>query len=198
MNIGIEIAAGTRIEFELSPTADDLWRLGKVVSNDSGLLTWFTLKRHQASRTPEEAHKEKHRCVLGAPWQCPFEHFICTQPRKNRTKLAQVGYTDYVDHLQPILQLSLFEPDKKTKRVWKHVRTGAIADLAERPVEHVLYSCKQFAVAHTKYMESKLGWNPVRWRIRPLDRNQKAGQQWAEQQAERHQNHLPACTFFDL
>jgi hypothetical protein len=206
MQIGIQLQGEQCVEVSLTlEEATGLWVLttGKgspVHSNAAGLVTAFEMLRNRAETSPEQAARERKRCALGMPWQCPHPDFPCLRVRyrKNWKHLARIGLSDYQSRFVPVGQMSLFEPNVTHRRVWKHVSTGAIREQPEQPISQVMVVCKQMAVATVEWLKRQQGWDPVVWKIRPLDAHHKCGRQWTEMMATRYPDRLPACTFYDL
>jgi hypothetical protein len=200
MKIGIQLTPdGRRFDFDLIPDGD-MWRLNPVDRspvnrcNDAGLIAAFQLARQSAERTAKERERELRRCRWDLPWQCPhYPHMPCRKPRatRNRRKLAVISTSYYERVLQPVGQMSLFEPHVTHRQVWKHCATDDIVDAPLRPFRPALTVCKQMAVATMEWLKRDQGWRPLAWQIRPLDRSRKRGEAWAEAMATKHADRYP-------
>jgi hypothetical protein len=166
--------------------------------NGAGLIAAFQLVRQTAERTAKEHERELKRCRWDLPWQCPhYPHMPCRKPRatRNRRNLAVISTSYYERVLQPVGQMSLFEPHVTHRQVWKHCTTGEIIDTPLRPFRPALTVCKQMSVATMEWLKRDQGWSPLAWKIRPLDRSLKDGEAWADEMAAKHAERYPPCTF---
>jgi len=204
MKIGIQLTLdGRRFEFDLIPD-DEMWRLNPVGRNpvnrcnEAGLIAAFQLVRQTSERTAKERERELKRCRWDLPWQCPhYPHMPCRKPRatQNSRNLAVISTSYYERVLQPVGQMSLFEPSVTHHQVWKHCASGEIVDTPLRPFRPALTVCKQMAVATVEWLKRDQGWKPLAWKIRPLDEGRQAGEAWAEEMAAKHAERYPPCTF---
>jgi len=204
MQITVQLTPdGRRFEFELLPDGD-MWFLNPVGSsrirrcNDAGLVAAFELVKQTAEHTAKERERERRRCRYDFPWQCPhYPDCPCRKPHatQNRRNLAVISTSYYESVLQPVGQMSLFEPRITHRSVWKHGTTGEVIDIPLRPFNPALTVCKQMAVATVEWLKRDQGWKPLAWKIRPLDAGRKAGEAWAEEMAIKHAERYPSCTF---
>jgi hypothetical protein len=204
MKISIQLTPdGRRFEFDLIPD-DEMWCLNPVGRspanrcNEAGLIAAFQLARQTAERTAKERERELKRCRWDLPWQCPhYPHMPCRKPRttQNRRNLAVISTSYYESVLQPVGQMSLFEPGVTHRRVWKHCASGEVIDAPLRPFSPALTVCKQMAVATMEWLKRDQGWTPLYWKILPLDRSAQAGGAWSEEMATKHAERYPPCTF---
>lgn len=203
MQIGIQLTPdGRRFEFDLVSDGE-LWRLNPVGRspvnrcNEAGLIAAFQLVRQTADRTANERERELKRCRWDLPWQCPhYPHMPCRKPHatQNRRNLAVISTSYYERVLQPVGQMSLFEPNVTHRRVWKHCTTNEIADVPLRLFNPALTVCKQMAVATMEWLKRDQGWSPLAWKIRPLDEG-KTGEAWADEMATRYEGKYQPCMF---
>ncbi|NLF76675.1 MAG: hypothetical protein GX573_13340 [Chloroflexi bacterium] len=204
MHITIQLTPdGRRFEFVLLPDGE-MWCLNPVGRcpvnrcNDAGLIAAFELVKQTAERTANERERERRRCRYDFPWQCPhYPNCPCRKPHatRNRRKLAVISTSYYERVLQPVGQMSLFEPRLTHRQVWKHCASGEIVDAPLRPFSPALTVCKEMAVATMEWLKRTQGWKPLAWKIRPLDEGRKAGETWAEEMAVKHAERYPPCTF---
>jgi len=204
MHITVQLTPdGRRFEFELLPDGD-MWFLNPVGSsrirrcNDAGLVAAFELVKQTAEHTAKERERERRRCRYDFPWQCPhYPDCPCRKPHatQNRRNLAVISTSYYESVLQPVGQMSLFEPRITHRSVWKHGTTGEVIDIPLRPFNPALTVCKQMAVATVEWLKRDQGWKPLAWKIRPLDAGRKAGEAWAVEMAIKHADRYPPCTF---
>ncbi|HMN12861.1 MAG: hypothetical protein GX573_01855 [Chloroflexi bacterium] len=203
MQISIQLTPdGRRFEFDLVPDGE-MWRLNPVGRspvnrcNEAGLTAAFQLARQSAERTAKERERELKRCRWDLPWQCPhYPHMPCRKPRttQNRRNLAVISTSHYESVLQPVGQMSLFEPGVTHRRVWKHCASGEVIDAPLRPFSPALTVCKQMAVATMEWLKRDQGWRPLAWKIRPMDQT-KAGEAWADEMAGRYEGKYQPCMF---
>ena len=206
MQIGIQLTPdGRRFEFDLVPDGE-MWRLNPVGRspvnrcNEAGLIAAFQLVRQTADRTANERERELKRCRWDLPWQCPhYPHMPCRKPHatQNRRNLAVISTSYYERVLQPVGQMSLFEPNVTHRQIWKHCTTNEIVDVPLRPFNPALTVCKQMAVATMEWLKRDQGWSPLAWKIRPLDET-KAGEAWADEMAARYEGKYQPCMFYLL
>jgi hypothetical protein len=204
MQIGIQLTLdGRRFEFDLVPDGD-LWWFNPVGHsqtrrcNEAGLIAALQIVRQTAERTAQERERERRRCRLDFPWQCPYyPHCPCRKPHvaRNRCDLAVISTSYYEAVLQPVGQMSLFAPHITHRQVWQHCSTREIIEAPLRPFRPALTVCKQMAVATMEWLKRDQGWAPLYWKILPLDRSVKSGSAWSEDMATRHAERYPPCTF---
>ncbi len=70
-----------------------------------------------------------------------------------------------------------------------------MVDAPLRPFRPALTVCKQMAVATMEWLKRDQGWEPLYWKILPLDRSAQAGANWSEEMAVKHAERYPPCTF---
>lgn len=170
--------------------SDDLTHVsGNVYANEAG-LRW--LADLQANRDPK-AHT---RCFWGTAWQCPFmlrgEGMPCLKPKQHKRDVVEIGYVYWTEDYEPIGQMSLCAPRVTHRRVRRHYLKGHEISPDAQP-QFYQASCRQFAVAFTKWWEKQGVLNPPAWRILPVGRMTKAHQQWADEQIKKHR--MKACVF---
>lgn len=95
--------------------------------------------------------------------------------------------------LQPVGQMSLFEPHVTHRQMWRHISSGELVDAPLRPFRPGPIICKQMAVATMEWLKRKQNWNPLARKIRPLDKGW--GEEWAEQMAVRYAERYGPCAF---
>ncbi|MEB2286606.1 MAG: hypothetical protein OZ934_00680 [Anaerolineae bacterium] len=202
MHITVQLTPdGRRFEFELLPDGD-MWYLNPVGSsrtrrcNDAGLIAAFELVKQTAERTAKERERERRRCRFDFPWQCPhYPDCPCRKPHatRNRRNLAVISTSYYERVLQPVGQMSLFEPHVTHRQMWRHITSNELVDAPLRPFRPGPIVCKQMAVATMEWLKRKQGWSPLAWKIRPMDEGR--GEEWAEQMAVRYAERYGPCTF---
>lgn len=170
--------------------ADDLTHVDRnVYANEAG-LRW--LEQQRATRDP----KAETRCFWGTPWQCPFmlkgQGMPCLKPKQHKRDVVEIGYVYWVEDYEPIGQMSLFAPRVTHRRVRRHYLKGHIISPEAQP-QFYQASCRQFAVAFTKWWEKQDVLKPPAWRILPVGRMTKDHQRWANEQIQRHK--MKACVF---
>jgi len=204
MHITVQLTPdGRRFEFELLPEGD-LWFLNPTGHsrvnrcNTAGLITAFDLVKQTAGRTAPERERERRRCRLDYPWLCPHDPWRpCQNPRltRNARALAVIATSNYEPVLQPVGQMTLFEPHVTHRRVWRQRVSGQVIDSGLRPFQPAGVVCKTMAVAAMEWLRHRQGWDPLAWQIRPLDKGHKAGEAWAARMAARYAGRYRPCTF---
>jgi len=204
MQIGIQLTPdGRRFEFDLVPDGD-LWWFNPVGysqtrrCNEAGLIAALQIVRQTAELTAQERERERRRCFWDFPWLCPhYPHCPCRKPyaARNRRDLAVISTSYYASVLQPVGQMSLFAPHITHRQVWQHCSTDEMIEAPLRPFRPAMTVCKQMAVATMEWLKRNQGWQPLAWKIRPLDEGRKTGEDWAEELAARYDGRYAPCMF---
>lgn len=153
-------------------------------ANAAGLAWWARMKAEQDA----DPHW-RTRC-LWADFQCPFarrgEGFICQDKSRmaDRADVCTWNWKQERRMVAPAVQLSLFERVQTHETVWVHTRTGEVSKTYPAAVT-VVPSCKQMAVAHVRWMETRQGWTGQTWRILPRT-STKADLRWKDDMIDRH------------
>lgn len=163
---------------------------GNVYANEAG-LRW--LEQLRANADP----KEHTRCFWGPAWQCPFmlkgQGMPCLHPKQHKQDVVGIGYIYWVEEYEPIGQMSLFAPRVTHRKVRRHYHSRRIVSDDAFP-QLYQYSCRQMALAFIKWWEKNDILRPPAWRILPVGgKTNKAHQQWANEQIQKHG--LKPCVF---
>ncbi|HML21843.1 MAG TPA: hypothetical protein PKD09_09355 [Aggregatilinea sp.] len=162
----------------------------------------FLLERIKEKQEHYDPHF-RQRCIKDFPWICPlYPYRPCglwgPNKARQRRDLVDVQVSVYRDELQPVGQMSLFQPHVTHKRVYRNPYTNEVVESPTRPFSTQATVCKEMGVAAMEFLKhhpEHFGMKPFleadRWRLTPV----KPDAKWREEQQERYAGKIKTCVF---
>lgn len=145
-----------------------------LVDETAGLCEWALI--YDNKRVP---------CAFGNAMHCTGKMW--------RDEQVWLMYSLFAAELEPVGQMSLFEPHITQRRVWVNAVTGERVDSAERPFRHIHPACKARASALVLMHSTAKG---AAWRIVPILK--RKGAKWLLQEQQRMAGKVKPCVFEEV